>query len=315
MRGKREDTHSVRYQGYQRLESYFAAGKGTSKHADKQTPQQTAGKIYSDTTLHTYKRAWTDFCDSMKAAGFKANGHTPRTFEEAAGYVPAYIEELKARPGSKADTTMSAWSIRTYFAGVGKVLDLSARDYDLPARHIEDITRSREDCVRDAHFSESRHADLLEFCDCTGLRCNKELLQIHGSDLIERDDGSYAIAVTGKGGRYRELPVIGSADEVQRVVDRMHEAGDGRVWEHVSNAADIHEHRAEYAQRLYDSIARDPRTLDPEERYCCRGSKTGTWYDREALRIVSEALGHSRVNIVAEHYLWRRSEDDGQDSE
>ena len=305
MYGSREKTNSVKYQGLQRLESFFAAGKGTSKHADKQTPEKTSGKIYSDTTLHTYKRAWEDFCASMKRDEFRVNGHRPRTFYEAKEYLPQYLESLKQRPGTKDGTVMSAWSIRTYFSGVAKVLDVSAKDYDLPARRIEDISRSRESCVRDKHFSEEKNAELVSFCKSTGVRNYKELQQIRGTDLIDRGDGNYAIAVTGKGGRYRELPVIGSPEEVRAVVDRMTAAGSGHPWEHVSTAADIHAYRADYARRMYDAIARDPKTLPPSERYCGRKSMSGQWYDRAALRAVSEALGHSRENVVAEHYLWR----------
>lgn len=310
MRGKREQTHNVRHQGLAVLESFFLAGKGHQKHLDKQTSQKTSGKIYVDTTLITYKRAWNDYCDSMIRAGYKTNGHTPRTLDEAASYMSEYIDELKSRPGSKPGSTMSAWSIRTYFSGSAKVLGLSARDYDLPARHVADITRSRGDTVREKHFSEEKNADLVNFCRCTGLRNRKELQQIHGTDLIEQPDGSYAIHVTGKGGRVRDLPIFGLPDEIERVVARMRTAGNALVWPHVSSAADIHSYRADYAARMYNAIARDPRKIPAKDRYCCRGAKRGTWYDRRALKQVSLALGHTRINVVAEHYLWGNDDDD-----
>lgn len=309
MRGKREQTHDVRHQGLAVLESFFAAGKGTAKHIDKQTAKKTAGKIYVDSTLHTYKRSWNDYCNSMKQSGFKINGHVPRTLEEAAAYMPEYIDELIKRPGSRAGSTMSAWSIRTYFAGCAKVLGLSAKDYDLPARHVADIRRSRGDAVRDKNFSEVKNADLVNFCRCTGLRNRKELQRIHGTDLITLPDGTLAIHVTGKGGRVRDLPIFGSAAEIERVVARMRTAGNALVWPHVSSAADIHSYRAAYAARMYASIARDPRTIPAKERYCCRGAKRGTWYDRRALKQVSLALGHTRINVVAEHYLWGNDDD------
>lgn len=310
MHGKREQTHDVRHQGLAMLESFFAAGKGKSKHLDKQTDQKTAGKIYVDTTLITYKQAWNDYCDSMKRAGYKTNGHTPRTLDEAATYMPSYIDELKSRPGSTPGSTMSAWSIRTYFAGCAKVLGLSAKDYDLPSRHVADIKRSRGDAIRDKHFSEDKNADLINFCCCTGLRKRKELQRIHGTDLIERSGGNYAIHVTGKGGRVRDLPIFGTPEEVARVVSRMRAAGNALVWPHVPSAADIHSYRAAYAARMYNAIARDPRKIPAKDRYCCRGAKRGTWYDRRALKQVSLALGHTRINVVAEHYLWGNDDDE-----
>ena len=306
MRGKRSDTHDVYHQGLNKLAEMKRAGIGTSKHADKHSGRGYDGKIYSDGTGDDYGRKWGYFCESMKAAGYKVNGHAPRTLEEAAGYMPQYIEELKSRPGNQAGTTMSAWSIRNYFAAAGKVLGLSAKDYELPARHTSEIRRSRGDAIRDAHFSESRNGELVTFASCTGLRNAKELQQICGTDLIERQDGSYAIHVQGKGGRVRESTIYGSPAEVKTVVDRMKAAGDGRVWSHVHSGADIHSYRAGYASRMYDAIARDPATIPASERYCCRGDNAGVWYDKVALMAVSEELGHSRCNVVVQHYLWQR---------
>ena len=179
MRGKRENTHSVRYQGHQVLNSMYAAGKGTSKHKDKRSGRGFSGKIYSSGTRDDYARFWDYYCDSMDKAGYTVNGHKPRTLAEAAGYMTQYIEELKARPGAKPGASMSSWSVRGYFAGPAKVMGLSARDYDLPARHRADITRSREPAVRDKHFSEAKNSELTTFATCTGLRNRKELQSIN----------------------------------------------------------------------------------------------------------------------------------------
>lgn len=306
MRGKRADTHDVLHQGYNEINSMYARGKGTSKHADKHSGRGFDGKIYSQETRKDYARKWQYFCDSMKAAGYTVDGHRPRTLKEAAGFMPQYLEELKTRPGKKPGSTMSAWSIRSYFSSAAKVLGISAKDYQLPERRREDITRSRAPAARDAHFSEARNADLVSFASCTGLRNKKELQQVRGTDLIERPDGSYAIAVTGKGGKYRESVVYGSPEEVRAVADRMKAAGSALVWPHVHTAADIHSYRAEYASRMYNAIARDPATLPPRERYCCRGDMAGQWFDRAALMEVSKELGHARCNVVVSHYLWRR---------
>ena len=38
-------------------------------------------------------------------------------------------------------------------------------------------------------------------------------------------------------------------------------------------------------------------------RYCCMKDRAGVWYDREAMREASRALGHSRIDVIAGHYL------------
>ena len=304
MRGKRENTESVRQQGINLLNKMFLQGKGTSKHKDKLTGK-TADKIYSDVTLQTYKQAWNDYCDSLKANNFKVNGHTPRTLEEASEFVNQYLEELCNRPGKTEGSSLSAWSVRTKFAGVGKVLKLSAKDYQLPSRKTDSITRSRTDTKSDKHFSEKNNSELTNFCRCTGLRNKKELQQIKNDCLVVNADGSFSVRVKGKGGKLREAPIIGSESQVKAVVNRIKSTADGvPIWQHVHSHADIHGYRREYANSLYNSIARNTASLSRKEKYICRGNSYKE-FDRAAMQTVSFALGHSRLNVVAEHYLNR----------
>ena len=311
MRGKREDTHSVRYLGHQRLEDCFAAGRGTSKHIDKHSdPGAMHDKLYMDTTTNQYHKHWDDYCDSMRRAGYKVNGHAPRTLEEAAGYADAYIRELEARPGAKPGTSFSAWSVRAYFAAPAKVMGLSAADYNLPKRRRQDITRSRGETVRDGHFSEARNAELVEFCQSVGLRNLKELQQVRGTDLVDLGGGRYGVRVHGKGGRWRDAPIYGTPAQVEAVVERMRSSGGGLVWSHVPSAADVHSYRADYACRVYLAHARPLQNIPAGDRYHCRGDMRGRTFDRKAMAIASQALGHSRLNVIAAHYLWRLDEDD-----
>lgn len=311
MRGKRADTHSVRYLGHQRLEDCYATGKGTSKHADKQAgPGAMRDKLYMDDTTSQYHRHWDDYCDSMKRAGYKVNGHVPHTLEEAAGYMPQYIQELEARPGSKPGTTFSAWSVRAYFSASAKVLGLSASDYSLPARRRQDITRSRGDAARDRRFSTINNAALVDFCRATGLRNHKELQQVKGTDLLELGGGHYAVRVYGKGGRWRDAPIYGTPAQVGAVVDRFRAAGGGQVWPHVPSAADVHSYRADYAARVYKAHARPTDSIPPADRYHCRGDMRGCCFDRKAMMVASQALGHSRLSVIASHYLYKLVEDD-----
>ena len=311
MRGKRADTHSVRYLGHQRLEDCFARGKGTSKHADKHSdPEAVRDKLYMDNTCNQYHKHWDDYCDSMRRAGYKVNGHVPRTLEEAAGYMPQYIAELEARPGARPGTTFSAWSVRSYFAAAGKVLGLSASDYALPQRRRQDITRSRGEAARDQHFSDVNNAALVEFCRATGLRNYKELQQVRGTDLRDLGDGRYAIHIHGKGGRWRDAPIYGTPEQVEAVVGRLRAAGEARCWPSVPSCADIHSYRADYAARIYTANARPLQEIPPADRYYCRGELKGYCFDRRAMMVASQALGHSRLNVIAAHYLWRLTEED-----
>ena len=303
MRGTHEQVISIKKQGIDVLIRAFRNGIGRKKHEDKATENGTKDKVYMDTTFKTYKAAWLDFVRTMQAVQFTVSGHRPRTLEEAKEFVPEFIEILKRRPGKMGAPTMSPYSIWTKFSGVAKVLGLTASDYELPPRHSAEVRRSRTETVGDKHFSEENNRDLILFCRTVGLRNAKELTKIRGTDLYTPEGERPYILVKGKGGRVRMAHLYGSDEEIRRVIEMMHEAAENKVWPHVPSHADVHAFRADYAVRVYCSYARDVSTLSGHDRYCCRGAKKGIVYDREALQMTSEELGHSRESVMAMHYM------------
>lgn len=68
--------------------------------------------------------------------------------------------------------------------------------------------------------------------------------------------------------------------------------------EHIPKWAPIHEYRAEYARTMYGQLCRQPAALPKKEKHCARGDRAGQWYDRAALQMVSEYLGHSRLDVM-----------------
>lgn len=289
---------SLLYLGLALLEAMFRAGKGRSKHHDKHSPEGIAPYIYVHTTLKLYKAKWKAFCFYLESQGIRI-----RSLEKAVLYVPQYLEWLSQQPGCW-DRPLSAWTIRTYFAAIAKVLKLSARDYDLPTRHRADILRSRGHQPDEVQKSPTAQA-LADFCCCTGLRKGKELSRLRGTDLVCREDGTFQIHVRqGKGGRERYCRIIGTPEEVAAVVERMQAAGDQFVWPKIPSGVDVHFCRNRYSHRAYDLVARDVSTLPREECYFCRCDRKGDVFDRQALRFVSQQLGHNRISVVPEHYLY-----------
>ena len=92
--------------------------------------------------------------------------------------------------------------------------------------------------------------------------------------------------------------------DVANVVALMTAAGEnGKVFAHVPSHADIHGYRRDYARDYYNSLARPLDAVPRAERYYCRAEMAGVVFDRAALRIVAQSLGHNRVCVVAENYL------------
>jgi hypothetical protein len=117
-----------------------------------------------------------------------------------------------------------------------------------------------------------------------------------------------------KGGRERYSPIIG--DHKQQIVDRMKAtAPDEKVWQHVPGNADIHGYRGEYATAIYKLYARPIEEI-PYDRtnkgtgkrfqsgvYTCRKDESGKKLDKEAMMKASKALGHNRLEVVANNYI------------
>ena len=118
----------------------------------------------------------------------------------------------------------------------------------------------------------------------------------------------------GKGGRERVSPIIGP--NMEQIVERIRNTPEEeKVWQHVHQSADIHGYRAEYATAIYKSHAR-PIAEIPYDRvnkgtghryqsqvYTCRKDESGRKLDKAAMLVCSKALGHNRLEVVANNYI------------
>ncbi len=127
--------------------------------------------------------------------------------------------------------------------------------------------------------------------------------------------GEYFIHIrSGKGGRERMSPIIGR--NAEQIIERMRETPqDGKVWQHIHQSADIHGYRADYATSIYKDYARPIEEIPYDrvnqgtgrrfqsEVYTCRKDEAGKKLDKVAMLICSKALGHNRIEVVANNYI------------
>lgn len=293
LRGKNKE--SLVKQVSDKLDGMFCPGR--SKLMDKKN-NATRDKIYSYSTLRSYKKHSCYFINWVKEQPVKPEiGHKPRTLDECRPYVEEWLQH-------RIETIPSAWTVKLDASALAKLYGCSLNDFnvDLPSRKRSDIKRSRGAKERDKHFSEANHSEFVRFCKTTGLR-SEGLRSIKGTDLVQLENGTWAISVVEKGGRHRYAPVFGSPEDVAAVVERMKAAGERKVWASVPNGADMHAYRSVYATAIYKRFARPISEIPRSERYDCRNDLKGVHYDRKAMLIASKALGHSRVSVIASHYL------------
>jgi integrase len=165
----------------------------------------------------------------------------------------------------------------------------------LPSRKRVDITRSRRPAVRDSHVQPAHWQPLITFCQACGLR-REELRDLHVRDVYwRRDDHALVVRVVrGKGGKWREAPVLaGQEAQVLRVTEGRHP--NDPVFAHLPEQLDLQALRRTYARLLYQQLSGRPipQADAPLETV-----------DLQAVLQVSRALGHNRVDVVLTYYLY-----------
>lgn len=276
---------SLAYQIQKELQSKTRFGQ--SRHLAKEDGSAKDG-IYSYSTFKTYMRMCNQFAKYCK------DNHGCKTLEQCEPYVKEYIDHRRE------EEKVSAYTQKTELSALGKLYGKSYFEtVKTDSRHRAEITRSRLDTERSRHFSEERNAELINFCRCTGLR-RSELEALKGDSLIKKD-GEYYIHTLGKGGKERDVYIL---NQDKAVIEKIQNTDDNeKVWGRVHNAADIHSYRSDYAVGLYEHLARDVEQLERKEIYVCRKDMEGTKWDKQAMKEVSENLGHSRIDVIAGSYL------------
>ncbi|MBQ5665348.1 MAG: hypothetical protein IIV41_05720 [Akkermansia sp.] len=285
------------------LQQKLHAGAGNSKLQHK-IDGDYKNYIFSYNTYKSYKKELSYFARYIK------ENHKCKTLEEARQFCDAWI--LKRQNEGK-----SAFTLKLDVAALCKLYGDTSADYiPTPKRERKNIKRSRHSVERDKHWSQEKWATYKTFCECTGLR-KSELralapdLLLHGSDcenvanLEDHENLWYIKVVKGsKGGKKRLVPIIGTPEEVQLVVDTMRNCTTSRVFPRIPDAADQHHFRSVYAQKCYLRYARPANEIPREDRcYRRKDLRKRPPLDKKSLRKVSIVLGHGRESVAREFYL------------
>ena len=326
--GRKDTEYSKKLhdQAYNRLTSMLSFGESKVKAKQDGSIQD---KIFS---RNTYKTYWKHI--KYYLSYLKENHPECTTLKKARTYVGEWLK-IREEEG------LSAWTIQTEAKALGKLFGITPYDrdyYDPPKRRREDIKRSRLPAERDKHFSEANNHEFICFCKSLGPRAS-EFEKLKGKDLLRREDiikaeaeagessrykkaykdallfdNEYYVHLIGKGGRERFSPIIGEYADM--TIARMKATPpEEKVWLNVPSNADTHSYRAEYATSIYRKYARDIDTIPKDkvnkgtgkmyqsEVYVCRKDEKGKKLDKRAMLMASKALGHNRIDIVANNYI------------
>lgn len=290
---KAQQKESYRKTARERLQAMVNAGMGSKRSEDK-SEADTKNKIYSKATFKTYKQQFKHFADWLEKAHPEAE-----TLEDARAFVDEYLKHL-------IELERSAYSISTAKAAIAKIMGVEATQFiATPPRLRADIKRSRGVAERDKHISDKKEEELARFTSATGLR-RKEMTMIKAEDLFFENGQAYLNVTQGtKGGKPRVAKIVGKTDEETKDIVKWIQSKKGRLFNKLSSNYDNHFYRATYASRLYNQLKRDIDEIPTEDKYIMRKDRAGEIYDKKAMLLVSNALGHNRISVIAQSYLYQ----------
>lgn len=292
---------------------------GESKHEDKKSLafRESSYKIYSYSTYETYLKEATAYaCWLREEKGISKSVDLNKTEQ----YVEEYLQ-------SRLDKGISVYTLKMERSALSMLYSKQI-DFALPVRNKTNITRSRKETSNDRHYSrEGKYKDVFVMGIATGGR-RKDLKNLRTSDLVEINGNLYISFKCSKGGRNRLSPVRQEyAQAVEKIFLNRQIEGKEKVFDKIPNKIDIHSLRREYAKNLYKDILQNPILRDEYlKQYPVRKEfktqrnkdgitytkeiKTKTYkdrdeniYSREDLYVISQALGHNRIDTSITHYL------------
>lgn len=278
--------------GQECLMEMFRKGFGRSRSLDK-LRGETKNKIYSKQSYVTYKNQFRYFADWVKETNPDV-----QTIEEARTLVDNYLQYL-------IDQKRSAYSISTVKSALSKVFQTDASQFiATPTRRRADVQRSRFSVERDKHISDELERKLSQFTSATGLR-RKEMLQIEAESLFFKDGRAYLNVVNGtKNGKPRVAEIMGVSEAETKMIVEFIRSKKGRLFPKLSPHYDNHYYRGIYAKRIYSFYARKENDIPKSEKYVMRKDRAGEVLDKLAMKITSKMLGHERINVIAQSYLY-----------
>lgn len=307
---KKKKKYTLRKDMQSRLDSFLKNGKNSSRDEDKKSKEDlTKDKIYSFVTYKNYRRSCYKLADYL----YHNKKDVRQLKDLKVEHVNSYLQYM-------IDKGYSAPTINSSKAAIAKLMQVNSKEFlATPKVERKDITRSRKTAIRDKHIAKETEAYYAKFTSAIGAR-RSEMENLRGTDLVYKplvviiDKKPNILSKSypqihiknGKGGKSRYVPIFGKDEkETKEIINLFKKSGNKKVFGKLPSHYDNHFYRAAYAKRSYGKFARPIVEIkDNSEIYFCRKDRKGDAYDRRAMLIASQFLGHSRVDVIARHYLY-----------
>ncbi|MDD3139373.1 MAG: tyrosine-type recombinase/integrase [Lachnospiraceae bacterium] len=284
---------------------------GESKHNAKKELDgfgKSTYKIYSYSTYNTYLKANLEYAKWLQE---NKNINKINDLSVTEQYASEYIQY-------RLDSGVSVYTAKMERSALAMLYSKQI-EIDMPKRDNKNITRSRKSTENDKHISRNgKYKDVFTVALATGGR-RSDIQKLSINDFKEIDGNLYVTFIQSKGGRNRLAPVLEEyTQQVKDIMENVKLSGKTRLFEHIPKEIDVHSLRREYAKNLYKNITenkdlKDKYLFQYPERVEYKNNKEikrnfykdrdNNIYDRDNIYIVSQALGHNRLDVSVTHYL------------
>lgn len=292
---------------------------GQSKKAAKKDLGfgQSTYQIYSVNSYKTYLKQCKQYAKWLKQEkGINKIDDINKTEQYAKEYIQKRLDDGK-----------SIYTVKMERSALGMLYGKQI-DIKLPSRTPDQITRSRKETKNDRYISrDGKYKDVFTIAIATGSR-RKDISKLCVNNFREVDGKLYVFFEKSKGGRDRLTPVLEKYEkDVRDIIEQAKNEGKTRLFNHIPKEIDIHGLRREYCQGLYDEIKdnkelrneilknyperrelktqkdKNGNTVTKEIKSDVYKDRSGNVWKRDDIYVLSQALGHNRLDVSITHYL------------
>ena len=281
---------------------------GQSKKAAKKDLGfgQSTYQIYSVNSYKTYLKQCKQYAKWLKQEkGINKIDDINKTEQYAKEYIQKRMDDGK-----------SIYTVKMERSALGMLYGKQI-DIKLPSRTPDQITRSRKETKNDRYISrDGKYKDVFTIAIATGSR-RKDISKLCVNNFREVDGKLYVYFERSKGGRDRLTPVLEKYEkDVRDIIEQAKNEGKTRLFNHIPKEIDIHGLRREYCQGLNEIIKNYPErrelktqkdkngnTVTKEIKSDVYKDRSGNVWKRDDIYVLSQALGHNRLDVSITHYL------------
>lgn len=292
---------------------------GQSKKAAKKDLGfgQSTYQIYSVNSYKTYLKQCKQYARWLKEEkGINKIDDINKTEQYAIEYIQKRLDDGK-----------SIYTVKMERSALGMLYGKQI-DIKLPPRTPDQITRSRKETKNDRYITrDGKYKDVFTISIATGSR-RKDISKLCVNNFREVDGKLYVFFEKSKGGRDRLTPVLEKYEkDVRDIIEQAKADGKTRLFNHIPKEIDVHGLRREYCQNLYDEIKdnkelrdeilknyperrelktqkdKDGNTVTKEIKSDVYKDRNGNVWKRDDIYVLSQALGHNRLDVSITHYL------------